>query len=61
MSALRVVAVGDFPLITGFALAGVSVIAAMGIITYLIFVMIERRFTGWAMRKHNNPVVVGGG
>lgn len=46
---------------TPLMFAGVSVIAAMGIITYLIFVMIERRFTGWAMRKHNAPVVVGGG
>jgi hypothetical protein len=24
-------------------------------------VMIERRFTGWAMRKHNVAVVGGGG
>jgi NitT/TauT family transport system permease protein len=46
---------------TPLMFAGVSVIAAMGIMTYLIFVMIERRFTGWAMRKHNEAVVVGGG
>jgi len=45
---------------TPLMFAGVAVIAAMGIITYLIFVMIERRFTGWAMRKHNAAVVGGG-
>lgn len=45
---------------TPLMFAGVSVIAAMGIITYLVFVLIERRFTGWAMRKHNVTVVGGG-
>jgi NitT/TauT family transport system permease protein len=30
--------------------AGVAVIAAMGIITYLIFAFIERRMTSWAIR-----------
>ena len=45
---------------TPLMFAGVAVIAAMGIITYLIFVVIERRFTGWAMRKHNVAVVGGG-
>lgn len=45
---------------TPLMFAGVAVIAAMGIITYLVFVLIERRFTGWAMRKHNAAVVGGG-
>ena len=45
---------------TPLMFAGVAVIAAMGIATYLIFVLIEQRFTGWAMRKHNMPVVGGG-
>ncbi len=45
---------------TPLMFAGVAVIAAMGIATYLIFVMIEQRFTGWAMRKHNMPVTGGG-
>jgi NitT/TauT family transport system permease protein len=45
---------------TPLMFAGVSVIAAMGIATYLIFVVIERHFTGWATRK-NNVTVLGGG
>ncbi len=45
---------------TSLMFAGVSVIAAMGIATYLIFVVIEQRFTGWATRK-NNVNVMGGG
>lgn len=45
---------------TSLMFAGVSVIAAMGIATYLIFVAIEQRFTGWATRK-NNVNVMGGG
>src|SRR5690348_3445842 len=40
---------------TPLMFAGVAVIAAMGIATYMIFVLIEQRFTGWAMRKHNMP------
>jgi hypothetical protein len=32
----------------------------MGIITYLVFVFIEQRFAGWAMRK-NNVAIMGGG
>jgi NitT/TauT family transport system permease protein len=31
--------------------AGVFVIAAMGIATYLIFALLERRFTSWATRR----------
>jgi NitT/TauT family transport system permease protein len=31
--------------------AGVFVIAAMGIATYLIFALLERRLTGWATRR----------
>jgi NitT/TauT family transport system permease protein len=45
---------------TPLMFAGVAVIAAMGIATYMIFVLIEQRFTGWAMRKHNVPVATGG-
>ena len=45
---------------TPLMFAGVAVIAAMGIATYLLFVLIERRFTGWAMRKHN-MIVTGAG
>jgi NitT/TauT family transport system permease protein len=35
---------------TPLMFAGVAVIAAMGIATYVLFVLIERRFTGWATR-----------
>jgi NitT/TauT family transport system permease protein len=45
---------------TPLMFAGVSVIAAMGIATYVIFVIIEQRFTGWATRK-NNITVLGSG
>ena len=38
---------------TPLMFAGVSVIAAMAIVTYLLFVVVERRFTGWATRKDN--------
>ena len=31
--------------------AGLGVIAAMGIVTYLLFAFLERRFTGWATRR----------
>lgn len=37
---------------TPLMFAGVAVIAAMGIATYVLFVLIERRFTGWATRGH---------
>jgi NitT/TauT family transport system permease protein len=33
--------------------AGLMVIAAMGIATYLIFALIERRVTGWATRRQD--------
>ena len=36
---------------TPLMFAGVTVIAAMGIATYVFFVLIERRFTGWATRR----------
>ena len=36
---------------TPLMFAGVAVIAAMGITTYVFFVLIERRFTGWATRR----------
>jgi NitT/TauT family transport system permease protein len=45
---------------TPLMFAGVAVIAAMGIITYLIFAFIEKRFTGWATRRQN-VVATGGG
>lgn len=38
---------------TPLMFAGVTVIAAMGIATYVLFVLIERRFTGWATRRQN--------
>jgi NitT/TauT family transport system permease protein len=44
---------------TSLMFAGVTVIAAMGIATYLIFAFIERRFTGWATRRQD--VVTSGG
>lgn len=45
---------------TPLMFAGVTVIAAMGIATYLVFVLIERRFTGWATRRQNMPTPGGG-
>jgi len=39
--------------------AGLMVIAAMGIATYVIFALIERRVTGWATRR--NDTHFGGG
>lgn len=39
--------------------AGLMVIAAMGIATYLVFVGLERRLTRWATRKHGTQF--GGG
>jgi NitT/TauT family transport system permease protein len=39
--------------------AGLMVIAAMGIATYVIFALIERRVTGWAMRRQDTQF--GGG
>lgn len=45
---------------TPLMFAGVSVIAVMGIATYLIFVVIERRFTGWATRRDNITVLGSG-
>jgi NitT/TauT family transport system permease protein len=35
---------------TPLMFAGVAVIAAMGIATYVLFVLIESHFTGWATR-----------
>jgi NitT/TauT family transport system permease protein len=35
---------------TPLMFAGVTVIAAMGIATYMLFVLIEQHFTGWATR-----------
>lgn len=45
---------------TPLMFAGVAVIAAMGIATYLVFVVIENRFTGWATRRQNITAVGGG-
>lgn len=39
--------------------AGLAVIAAMGVVTYLAFAVIERRMTGWAVRGQN--MAAGGG
>jgi NitT/TauT family transport system permease protein len=39
--------------------AGLMVIAAMGIATYVIFAAIESRVTGWATRRHDTQF--GGG
>lgn len=33
--------------------AGLAVIAAMGVVTYLVFAVIERHVTGWAVRGQN--------
>jgi NitT/TauT family transport system permease protein len=41
------------------AFAGLSVIAIMGIATYLVFAFIESRLTGWATRRQDAPM--GGG
>jgi NitT/TauT family transport system permease protein len=40
--------------------AGVSVIAVMGIVTYLIFAFIERRMTRWAIRGRDMQAFGGG-
>ncbi|MYZ50450.1 ABC transporter permease [Propylenella binzhouense] len=45
---------------TPLMFAGVTVIAAMGIATYLVCVFIERRFTGWATRKQTMAAMGGG-
>lgn len=45
---------------TPLMFAGVGVIAAMGILTYVIFVLIEQRFTNWAMRKQQQVPMAGG-
>jgi NitT/TauT family transport system permease protein len=45
---------------TPLMFAGVTVIAAMGVVTYVVFALIESRFTGWATRKQNT-IVTGGG
>jgi NitT/TauT family transport system permease protein len=45
---------------TPLMFAGVTVIAAMGIVAYLISVFIERRFTGWATRRQNVGPTGGG-
>lgn len=45
---------------TPLMFAGVAVIAAMGIVTYVVFVLIEQRFTGWATRKQNLALPTGG-
>jgi NitT/TauT family transport system permease protein len=45
---------------TPLMFAGVTVIAAMGIATYVVFALIERRFTGWATRRQDVPVAGGG-
>lgn len=44
---------------TSLMFAGLIVIAAMGIGTYLIFALIETRMTGWATRKQT-PLTGGG-
>jgi NitT/TauT family transport system permease protein len=40
--------------------AGLFVIAAMGIVTYAIFALLEGRVTGWATRSQKNPMEGGG-
>ena len=40
--------------------AGVFVIAIMGIVTYLVFALIERRMTGWATRGRDMQIASGG-
>ncbi|GGF54192.1 ABC transporter permease [Azorhizobium oxalatiphilum] len=41
--------------------AGLAVIAAMGVVTYVVFAVIERRVTGWAVRGQNMSISGGGG
>jgi NitT/TauT family transport system permease protein len=41
--------------------AGVVVIAITGMLTYIVFALIEKRVTGWATRKNNVIVQAGGG
>jgi NitT/TauT family transport system permease protein len=40
--------------------AGVFVIAIMGVATYLLFALIERRMTGWAFRGRDVQLIGGG-
>ncbi len=40
--------------------AGVFVIAAMGVATYMVFAFIERRMTGWAIRGRDMQAIGGG-
>ncbi len=40
--------------------AGLAVIAAMGIVTYVVFAVIERRMTGWAVRGQQSAPTGGG-
>jgi NitT/TauT family transport system permease protein len=40
--------------------AGLAVIAAMGIATYVVFAVLEARVTGWATRGQNTPLSGGG-
>jgi len=44
---------------TALMFAGLIVIAAMGILTYLFFVLIEQKVTGWATRKQD-MIMTGG-
>ena len=41
--------------------AGVSVIALMGVAAYLVFAWLERRLTGWSVRRNVVDVQAGGG
>jgi NitT/TauT family transport system permease protein len=41
--------------------AGVSVIALMGVATYLVFALLERRLTGWSTRRNDVQVQAAGG
>ncbi len=41
--------------------AGVSVIALMGVATYAVFAVLERRLTGWSTRRADVQVMAGGG
>jgi len=40
--------------------AGLAVIAAMGVVTYLVFALLEQRMTGWAVRRQNVDQTGGG-
>jgi NitT/TauT family transport system permease protein len=40
--------------------AGLAVIAAMGVVTYLVFALLEQRMTGWATRRQNIDQTGGG-